>query len=246
MDMNTKLNAAISIKEYVQAAFSTQNLVWQNRQHNQLVHSIQCHLLYGAQSCITMGPSTAEWVASLVTVQQTMPSALRGTVLHYHGTKHCRMGSIISYCAADNAICSKGHSPTLPWDQVLQNGQHHQLLRSIQRHLLYGAEPCNTMGPNTAEQLAPSVAAQHLLYGAQSCITMGPSTAGGTISCCTASNANCSMGHSPALSWDQVLQNRWHHQLLRSIQRHLLYGEQSCITMGPSTAELHCYRALQL
>jgi hypothetical protein len=45
------------------------------------------------------------------------------------------------------------------------------------------------------------------------------------------------MVHSPALQWDQVLQNGWHHQLLRSSQRQLLYGAQSCITMGSCTAE---------
>jgi hypothetical protein len=49
------------------------------------------------------------------------------------------MGSIISCCAAFNAICSMVHSPALSWDQVLQNGRHHQLLRSSQRQLLYGA-----------------------------------------------------------------------------------------------------------
>jgi len=145
--VNTKLNAAISINEYVQAAFSTQNLLCQNGQHHKLLRSIQGHLLYGAQSCITMGPSTAERVASSVVVQHPTPTALRCTVLHYHGTKYCRMGSIIRWCTAANTNCSMVHSPALPWDQVLQNEQHHKLVHSSQHKLLYGAQSCITMGP---------------------------------------------------------------------------------------------------
>jgi len=72
-----------------------------------------------------MGPNTAEQVASSVAVQQPMPASLWCTVLHYHETKYCRMGSIISCCAAANANCSMVHSPALPWDV-----QHHQLLHS--------------------------------------------------------------------------------------------------------------------
>jgi len=41
-----------------------------------LLCSNQCQLLYGAQSCITMRPSTAEWAASSVSVQHPTPSAL--------------------------------------------------------------------------------------------------------------------------------------------------------------------------
>jgi hypothetical protein len=105
-----------------------------------------------------MGPSTAEWVASSVAVQHRKPSALWCTVLHYHGTKYYRTGGIISCRAAANAICSMVNSPALPWDQVLQNMQHHQLLHSSQCQLLYGAQSCITMGQITAERAASSVA----------------------------------------------------------------------------------------
>jgi len=50
--------------------------------------------------------------------------------LFQHRTQYGRTGSIISCCAASNANCSMVHIPTLPWDQVLQNRRHHQLLYS--------------------------------------------------------------------------------------------------------------------